>query len=88
MTEKEDLREEVKEILDLTPEEIIEKKKIVVDNIKGQFTLKIPKAFALKAGLDKNKEFTIIVNPKKETLEKTKDLNPKIICYYVGGNGT
>jgi len=72
--------EELKEILDLTPKEFEEKKKLVIDS-KNQVTVRIPASFAYKADLKKGAEVTIVLNPTKERLTNLVKEEPIIIAF-------
>lgn len=54
-------------------EELVEEKKILFDKATSQSSIKIPKSFALKSGLNENSKFQIVFNPnKEETIDKIK----------------
>jgi hypothetical protein len=61
--------------------EISEVKKVLFDKRNTQYSIKIPKSLALKAGLDENSEFNIIINPKEETI---KNISSSIIIFKRG----
>src|SRR3989344_2659626 len=50
--------------------EIVESKTIFYDKKNSQYSIKIPKSLALKAGLTDKSEFNIIINLKQETINK------------------
>lgn len=62
--------------------EIVETKKILYDENNSQYSIKIPKSLALKAGLNEDSEFKIIINPKEETI---KNIKSKIIIFKKEG---
>jgi len=47
-------------------DEIIEKKNVVYDKNRRQFSIKIPKALALRAGIKPESTFLLVLNPKDE----------------------
>lgn len=53
-------------------EEICETKKVVYDKKTFQYSIKIPKALALKANIYENSEFEILINPKEDTIRNIK----------------
>jgi len=53
-------------------EEIREVKKINFDKTIAQFSVKIPKGLALKAGLNESSDIEIVVNPREETIKNIK----------------
>lgn len=82
MTEQtEKVIQEVEEILNNEPEIIETRKTVTYDKKTFQFSIKIPKAFALKAKINPNDEFHILVNPPKDTLELLKEEKVSIIIY-------
>lgn len=72
MKQKQDIFEEVAELISEGQDEISEEKKILFDKTTGQASIKIPKSLALKAGMNEDSEVKIILNPKEETEEKLK----------------
>ena len=67
----------IREVLDVISDgqnEIRDEKKIVYDKTTQQFSIKIPKSTALKAGIKEDSVFDIIFNPKesKEKIQKAK----------------
>ncbi|MFH1840282.1 MAG: hypothetical protein ABH849_03975 [Nanoarchaeota archaeon] len=83
MTEK--IFEEVRNIIGEGKQEFRETKNVIVD--KRQFSLRLPKRFALKARLEKQDEFVFVMHPKEETLEMLKEKKPKIIIYLEEKDG-
>ena len=73
--------EETMEVLSEGQEEIREIKKINYDKTISQFSIKLPKSLALKAGFNKDSEIEIIINPKEETI---KNIKSKIIIFKRG----
>ena len=67
ISDSEKLLGEIREILEDGADELSANKKPVFDNFTKQFSIKIPKSLALKAGLNKDSEFSIIFNPKNLT---------------------
>ena len=76
--------EEAFEVLSDGKEEIHEVKKINYDKTILQFSIKLPKALALKAGFDENSDIEIIVNPKEDTI---KNIKSSIVIFKRGENG-
>jgi hypothetical protein len=70
--------DEAREVISDGPIEIITTKKVVYDKKNFQTSIKIPKSLSLKAGIDENTEFVILVNPKEETI---KNIKSKIVIY-------
>ena len=80
----EDIFKEVREVLEEGQEEIIITKNSVYDTTTKQFSLKIPKSFALKSSIDKNAEFVFVFNQKKE--ETKQEINKsKLVIYLKDG---
>jgi len=79
MDEKTDPKESImmlkKEILEsLEDTEVRDSKKVFFDKNASQFSIKIPKSFAYKSGLNENSVFDLILKTKKEeTLKEIKD---------------
>jgi len=73
--------EEAIEVLTDGQEELSETKKVLYDKKNAQSSIKIPKSLAMKAGIDEDSEFIILVNPKKETLA---NIQSKIVIYKKG----
>lgn len=71
---KDKIFEEALGVISDGQEELIHEKKVVYDKKTGQVSIKIPKDFALKKGVDQNTIFEIVLNPTEETLEKIKDV--------------
>lgn len=82
MKEKKDIFDEVKELISEGQEEIFIEKKIVYDKLTNQASIKIPKSFALKAGLNENTEFNLVFNPTEKTFEKIN--KSKFVIYLKG----
>jgi len=66
------------EVISEGVQELSETKKILFDKKTYQFSIKIPKSLALKARLEENSEFVILVNPKEETI---KNIRSKIVIF-------
>lgn len=81
----EDIFEEVREVLEEGQEEIVITKNLVYDKTTKQFSLKIPKALALKSGISKETEFDFVFNLKKEET-KEKINKSKLIIYIKDGD--
>jgi hypothetical protein len=61
--------------------ELIEEKKVVYDKNKQQYSIKIPKSLALKAGVKPDSMLAIVFNPKIEkTLDEIK--KSKLVIYF------
>lgn len=77
------LRKKILEVLE-DPSELEEIKKVVFDKKTEQFSIKIPKSLAVKAGLKEDSEVSVILNLKKDdTLEKIKQ--SKLVIYFRDG---
>ena len=70
--EKEKAFEEAREVIEEGQIEITETKTILYDRKNSQYSIKIPKSLALKAGLNETTKFKIIINPKEETIKSIK----------------
>lgn len=66
MNKKEELFEEARELLAGGVQETTIEKKVILDKSSGQFSIKIPREMALRAGLNKHSIFKIVFNPSKE----------------------
>jgi hypothetical protein len=73
--------DEALEVISDGKTEISDIKKVLFDKRNTQYSIKIPKSLALKAGLDENSEFNIIINPKEETI---KNISSSIIIFKRG----
>ena len=73
MSEEERLKKEVKDLLSGGKLRIDETKKILLDKSTKQFSLKLPKKIAESSGINKESEFKIIFNPKREDFEEAFD---------------
>lgn len=63
---------EAREIIEGGRTEIVETKTVLYDKKNSQYSIKIPKSLALKAGLTEKSEIKIIINPKEETIKNIK----------------
>jgi len=81
----EDIFKEVREVLEDGQEEIEIIKNPLLDKATNQFSLKIPKSISLKSNLQKEKEFCMVFNPKKEET-KDKINKSKLVIYLKDGN--
>lgn len=71
---EENLINEVKEVLSSKQNEIREEKKVIYDKTTQQFSIKIPKSIAMKAGIREDSLFDIILEPNEsiEKIEKSR----------------
>lgn len=76
---EENLLNEVLDIISDGQNELKEEKKVAYDKTTQQYSIKIPKSFALKSGIKENSMFEIILNPKES---KEKINNAKFIIYF------
>lgn len=84
-SEKAMAEEAIKEVREIIEElgargEDKEIKNPAFDKASGQISLRLPKSFVEKAGVDEKSDFVMVVNPKeKDTLEEIK--KSKFIIY-------
>jgi len=87
MNDQQKALKEASEVLGDGKNEISEKKQINYDKTTKQFSIKIPKSLALKAGLTEKSILNIVYNPKeKETKEKI-DKSEFVIYLKEGDDG-
>ncbi len=70
---------EVKAILDAEVQQVDEEKKLIYDKSSGQFSLKIPKNLALKAGLNENSVMKLVFRPALYSSNEIQD--SKFVIY-------
>ena len=70
--EKEKAFAEAREVIEEGQSELVETKAVLYDKKNSQYSIKIPKSLALKAGLTEKSEIKIIINPKQETIRNIK----------------
>jgi hypothetical protein len=79
MDETEKLKKEIQELLAGGKKSESEIKKIIYDKNAKQFVIKIPARLALGAGLKKDSEVKIVVNPSDEDFNESS--NSTFIIY-------
>ncbi|MCW8966227.1 MAG: hypothetical protein OQK82_06035 [Candidatus Pacearchaeota archaeon] len=70
MTSKKELFEEVKNIIAPSRVSVFADKKVGYDKSSGQYSIKIPKSLALRAGLTDKSRAKIVFRPNKNDFEK------------------
>ena len=80
MNEKEKKFEEVREIIAPQRIAIFDDKKLQVNKKTGQFSLKIPKSTAERAGLNEKTIAHIVLRPNQRTFEKA--VKSELIIYF------
>jgi len=81
-TTEEKLIKEAREAILSGLTEVAEEKKVIYDGKTQQFSVKIPKAFALRAKINENSKFGIVLNPVES---RDKIEVSELVIYLIKG---